>query len=52
VLLEREEELAAIDAAITDALAGAGRLVVIEGPSVSASRRWSTRDESAPPTPE
>jgi DNA-binding CsgD family transcriptional regulator len=31
VLLERAEEFAAIDAAITDAVAGAGRLLVIEG---------------------
>jgi predicted ATPase len=31
LLLERAEELAAVDAAIADALAGDGRLVVIEG---------------------
>jgi class 3 adenylate cyclase/DNA-binding CsgD family transcriptional regulator len=32
-LLERAEELAAVDAAIASALGGAGRLVVIEGPA-------------------
>jgi class 3 adenylate cyclase/DNA-binding CsgD family transcriptional regulator len=32
-LLERAEELAAVDAAITGAESGAGRLVVIEGPA-------------------
>ena len=33
VLLERAEELAAIDAVIADAVAGDGRLAVIEGPA-------------------
>ena len=33
VLLERGEELAAIDAGIASALAGAGRVVVVEGPA-------------------
>ena len=33
LLLERAEELAAIDAAIADAIAGAGRFAVIEGPA-------------------
>jgi AAA ATPase domain len=33
VLLERAEEFAAIDVAITDAVVGAGSLVVIEGPA-------------------
>ena len=33
LLLERAEELAAVDAALADALAGAGRFAVIEGPA-------------------
>jgi predicted ATPase len=33
MLLERAEELAAIDAVLADALSGAGRLAVIEGPA-------------------
>ena len=33
VLLERVEELAAIDAVLADAVAGAGRLAVVEGPA-------------------